>query len=235
MMPSLWMIFAALCVCVSAAQAEEIVFDTDQREINVASNFHGENLVVFGNRPGPGDLAVVVEGPHKEVVVRKKGRVMGAWLNKNSVTFKNIPVFYNYAATTNVMETYDPAVLSPSSSEKRSSKEYKDFYEALVRTREDHNLYSMAGQEVEVFEDGSLFRADFKIPSNVPVGDYTVSVYYHGEGGVLVEKHPLTIAQIGVNASILKFSQYNSFLYGLSCVSFAMFAGWFSDKIRRRR
>jgi hypothetical protein len=41
------------------------------------------------------------------------------------------------------------------------------------------------------------------------------------------------VAQVGGSARINQFAHGNSFVYGVMCVFLAVFAGWFSNRVRR--
>ena len=74
----------------------------------ITSDFTGADLTIFGAldnadplllRQGRYDVVVVLEGPARPVVVRKKTRVLGMWINTESETFVNVPVSYSVATT----------------------------------------------------------------------------------------------------------------------------------------
>src|SRR5262249_60299157 len=44
------------------------------------------------------DVAVIVMGPRQTVVTRRKGRIVGGWVNQQSRTFYNVPSFLGVLA-----------------------------------------------------------------------------------------------------------------------------------------
>ena len=74
----------------------------------ITSEFAGTNLTIFGAldnidtftaRQGRYDVVVVLEGPARPVVVRRKSRVFGVWINTRSETFVSVPASYSLATT----------------------------------------------------------------------------------------------------------------------------------------
>ena len=102
--------FAALGPRPAAAQAP-LVADISAREIAITTGFAGAELLLFGAFEGRGDVVVVVRGPRPPVVVRKKNRVFGIWLNTESRTFIGLPQYYRVAATRPLDQVAPRAVL----------------------------------------------------------------------------------------------------------------------------
>src|SRR5690606_2347544 len=100
----------ALCVGLSigakgAAAQSSLITDISSHLISVTSDFTGTELLLFGAieldseevGPGTGDVLVTVRGPERKVVVRRKERVAGIWINTESVEFLKVPSFYAIA------------------------------------------------------------------------------------------------------------------------------------------
>ena len=76
--------------------------------VSITAGFSGADLTIFGAledadpqiaRQGRYDVVVVLEGPARPVVVRRKDRVLGVWVNLESEQFENVPVSYSVAST----------------------------------------------------------------------------------------------------------------------------------------
>ena len=87
--------------------AERVVMAISSENVAINSNFSGTDITVFGSierdrasisRPGEYDVVVVFKGPPVDVVTRKKERIFGVWINRNSRTFLSVPSFYALAA-----------------------------------------------------------------------------------------------------------------------------------------
>src|SRR6476660_5082399 len=109
-----YFLFAALSLALGlAAAAEEqrpevVQSDISMREISVQSNFTGVEIVLFGSidfskPPSPDekpyDVIMVVRGPDRPLVVRRKERIAGLWMNGGSKTFTAVPGFYAVLAS----------------------------------------------------------------------------------------------------------------------------------------
>ena len=68
------------------AKARALVTDLSSKEIGITADFSGTELLLFGAVEGKGDIAVVVRGPKRREVVRRKGRVYV--INKTNPRFK---------------------------------------------------------------------------------------------------------------------------------------------------
>ena len=77
--------------------------------IAITTGFTGASVVLFGATDGPGDIAVAVRGPEREMTVRRKSRVAGIWVNTRELTFTNVPSFYAVAASRPIEDMVSPA------------------------------------------------------------------------------------------------------------------------------
>ena len=87
---------------------EAIQIGLSTNRVEITADFDGADLTIFGSvenldpqvtRQGRYDVVVVLEGPAREVVVRRKDRVLGMWINMQSETFVNVPMSYSVATT----------------------------------------------------------------------------------------------------------------------------------------
>jgi len=219
-----WIFVLLVMFVVFPVQAADVSMDVNKATVGISVGFNGEVLTVFGANPAGRQVAVVVEGPQRDVVVRKKSRVFGAWMNTGAVDFKEVPLFYDYALLEGAEDrfSYQPNVEIAA-----------DFRAAFLRNKQDLGHYMAGHKDVRTYPDTGLFRVDFALPSNVPVGEYVISLYEDDVVEPVVVKSVM-VSQAGGNAVIKVAAREYSFLYGAVCVLFAMFMGWFSNRVRRR-
>src|SRR5690606_31510200 len=80
--------------------AESLIATLSDGEVEITSNFTGEQIVVFGAVRGAQEgatdyeVAVVVQGPGQDVVVRRKEPFLGIWANRAAHEFKDVPSYY---------------------------------------------------------------------------------------------------------------------------------------------
>ena len=100
-MPNRWKCAGAvLCLCVLAvttpAHCEPLAVDLSHHRIAIHSSFTGAEVLLFGaiRGTGGGDIIVVLSGPNQPVVVRRKARTAGVWLNRSELVFETAPGYY---------------------------------------------------------------------------------------------------------------------------------------------
>ena len=82
-----------------AADNEPLVVDLLPKRVEVDSSFTGSTVILFGVKTQPGDIIVTLRGPEAPVLVRRKRRVAGIWVNRDSVAFRDVPQYYSMAAS----------------------------------------------------------------------------------------------------------------------------------------
>ena len=94
--------FTALILSVLPAAGERLVASLSNHRVMIASNFVGEELVLFGgieqdaaSRPRRAgyDIIVTVTGPRQSMVTFRKERVLGLWVNTDSRVLENVPAY----------------------------------------------------------------------------------------------------------------------------------------------
>lgn len=228
------------------ARTDTLVADLSEHLIAISTAFVGTTVVLFGATEPDADLAVTVIGPRQNQVVRRKGRVAGIWINRDQMTFANVPSFYAVASTRPMEQIARPDViaqlelsvdqlrLEPVDTAGREIGEILAFEDALIRNKQRHGLYTQAPGPVR-FLGPSLFRTNIAFPANVPPGLYQVQVYELREGQVTdAQRSTLVVSKVGFEADIYDFAQQRAPLYGLVAILVALTSGWLAGVIFRR-
>ena len=236
----------ALVFLIPSVRAEQRVLSVDLAEdhVDITTGFNGAVLSLFGVQDQDGDIAITIKGPRRPMIVRRKERVFGLWMNRKAVDFEDVPVYYDYAlskpeaeiASSDVLAEHKIGVetLRYDSDDVDGAQELKLFQDALIRNKQEKRLYPKIPQDI-TYIDNKFFRTSFYIPSNVPTGLYTIETYLIKEGNVeAMWVTELKVAQVGKSAAVYSFSHSWSFAYGILAVLFAVGAGWFSNSIRNR-
>jgi uncharacterized protein (TIGR02186 family) len=231
------------------APAETLVSTLSDDAVSITSNFTGERIVVFGAvRGGLEDdagyeVAVVVEGPAQDVIVRQKERLLGIWANRTSREFPAVPSYY----VMHLSENFGDAVTPEQLREFRLGLQSLSFVqeataettaerlaEALINLKEQQALYTERDADVH-FLAPNVFRTTFFLPSDIPTGDYRVSVYLFRDEALLAgQTQILSIAKGGFSQRIARAAIVYPLYYGLACVVLAIFTGWLAGLIFRR-
>jgi len=227
-----------------AGAAEPLVADLTSHLIGITTGFTGTNMVLFGATDGPGDIVVSVRGPERDLVVRRKSRVAGVWMNTSQATFPNTPSFYGLATSRPLEQIAPPSVralhqfgldnMRIGLKEKLPPEDAAEFRTALIRTQQREGLFTREAGKVNFLGD-RLFRTNIAFPSNVPTGTYLVEVYLLRDGNVVSgQTIPLDISQVGVGAEVYEFATQQALLYGIIAVVAAAMAGWLASLPFRR-
>lgn len=250
--PGSWRAAAALVLVLSAAvrevRAESLVSTLSDDSVEITSNFTGEQIVVFGAIRGTAEedaayqVAVVVQGPAQDVVVRRKERLLGVWANRTTRSFAQIPSFYVMHLSANFgapdaarLAEYRLGVRSlPFVQEAAAENTAHDFAAAVVDLKVARALYVERENEV-AFLAPNVFRTNFFLPSDIPTGEYNVRVYLFRDGAFLAgETQRLDIEKGGFSEQIARAANDQPLAYGLICVALAVFTGWFAGIIFKR-
>lgn len=218
------------------ASADYLVADLSKRRIDITLGFSGAEVLLFGATDGGGDVVVVVRGPKQPVVVRKKERVFGIWVNHDWMRFNDVPAYY-YVASSKPLETiasestlsrievgFDSIPLTPLDASPGADAE--SFRTALIRAKERQGLY-LTGPGQVTYIGGRLFRTTVSFPATVATGPYTVEVFLIRNGNIdSAQRWPLFITKVGLSAEVYDRAHKNSALYGLIAIAIALVAGW---------
>lgn len=237
---------AALLLPQSAALAakEEVVLGLSQDRVAITATFDGSEILVFGavkrETPIPVDdpleVVVTVSGPAPAVMVRRKEKKLGIWVNADSVLVDSAPAFYAVATSAPFNEVLtDTEDLRHRISIERAIRSVgaamhirgaQDFADAVVRIREKNGLYSLRENTVAVDEQ-TLFRTAIRMPANLTEGTYATRIFLT-RGGEVVSSYEtaIDVRKVGLEKFLYALSREQPFLYGLMSLAIAIAAGW---------
>ena len=233
---------------------ETIDIGVSTNEIAITSDFSGADLTVFGaldnidsflQAVGQYDLVVTLEGPKTDAILRKKERVAGIWINRQSMTFDSVPESYSLASTRVIDMITTPLQLGNVSigiSDIRlapnnyigSLNDLANFRDAFRRLKQANGLFQ-SNQGGVRFVSPTLFRATLRLPANVPNGVHIVHAYLFKSGQFVMEKKlPLRVTKTGFEQAITDAAHEQPFFYGVFSVILAVITGWGASLIFRR-
>ncbi|MGD0142453.1 MAG: TIGR02186 family protein [Rhizomicrobium sp.] len=241
-----------ICLAATAAGAEDLVSGLSQDQVEITSNYTGTDIVVFGaiesadNNASPTgrDVVVVVRGPNSGMIVRRKVRIAGIWINRDAMKFGGMPTYYFVSSTrplsaiapAQILQRYQIGLASiePQSMSTHVLAKAEPFRVAAIHERAVSGLYAET-TDVE-FLSYSLFRVRVPIPATVPRGEYTAEVYLFRDGNVVsAQSTPLYVEQSGFERRIYRFAHASPLIYGFGAVFMAMLFGWLSSLIVRQQ
>jgi uncharacterized protein (TIGR02186 family) len=223
----------------ATARAEEVVADLSSHIIAINSAFTGASVVLFGATDGPADVVAVVRGPERDMTIWRKGKVAGIWINRESVTFNNVPSFYAVASSRPLDTLLSPSAatlyrigtgnLKLNAGPTVAPDLAKRFGEALIGEQVRAGLYTAQPGKIS-FLGERLFRASLSFPANIPTGTYMVEIFLVRDRDVVSgQTTPLVVSKVGVDAAVSDFAVRQSAIYGAIAVLTAVVAGWLAS------
>jgi uncharacterized protein (TIGR02186 family) len=237
--PGRFFLWAIILSCIQPAHGEALVADLTSHLIAISTGFTGASVVLFGATDGPGDVAVVVRGPDRDVAVRRKSRIAGIWVNTQELSFSNVPSFYSVASSRPLNEIVSPATaafyrLGTSSLEMKAESRASpavvgEFRDAFLRLQQQARLFPTSIGKVN-FIGERLFRTTIEFPANVPTGTYFIEVLLVRDKDVVSgQTTPLVVSKVGIDADVFGFASRQPGLYGAIAVITAVVAGWLAN------
>lgn len=228
----------------AAAQDDALTIDLSEDLIGISTGFTGASVLLFGATEGEGGVIVLVRSPDSRVVVRRKSRVAGIWVNSDELTFDDAPGFYHAAASAPLEDLLPEDIRRENQIGVNnigfkphaflSADEERAFRTALIRNKQRSGLYSVQSGRV-TFQRSRLFRTRLELPANVPTGKYAVEVFLVNNGQIVGRStREFFIRKVGLEAKITEFAFEQAPLYGIIAVLIALIAGWFAGFVFRK-
>lgn len=240
-----------LTLSATAAAAEDLAAGISTDIIEISSNFAGTSIVIFGAisdddpfaSAAGRDVVVVVRAPDERVIVRRKERIAGAWINTQQVAFDDLPGYYFVASTRPLTEIASRQTmerfaigtfnLRGKPVDEIAAEEAQAFLSAAIRKRKDEGLYVETPTGID-FLSHALFRVRVPIPATVPPGQYKAEVYLFRDGNVVsAQSTPLYVDKTGLERRLYNLAYSMPFLYGISSVAIAFLLGWLASVLFR--
>lgn len=232
-----------------AATAEQVVLGLSQDEVAITATFDGDEILIFGaiqreapiNTDDPLEVVITVEGPSSPVLVRRKERRFGIWVNTDAVEVDLAPSFYAVTTTAPLDEVLTAtedlrhhisvgrAVLSRGAP--MNILDSQSFSDALIRIRQDENLYKLIEGGVDL-EEQTLFHTNVRLPANLTEGEYQSRIFLTRGGRVIdIYEAPIDVRRVGIGQWLYSLSREQAPLYGLLSIFIAIAAGWTASAV----
>ncbi|WMS40840.1 TIGR02186 family protein [Acuticoccus sp. MNP-M23] len=231
------------------ADAEQLVVSLSNDLVNISSEFQGANISLFGvierdattvSRAGGYEVLVVVNGPPHDVLVQKKARRFGIWINSDGATFKAIPSYYAMLTTAGteamVAEWIEalPRQEGVAVPARPVTGRSAVFYNAFTEKQAEQGLHLKRIGAVEKLTR-TFFHTNIPIPGVADNGDYQVAIYLLADGVPLdVAQTGFTLAKVGVEQRVFELSRQSPLVYGLAVVVLALVTGYVGGVVFRR-
>lgn len=231
--------------------SETVVAGLSHDAVGITASFDGSEILIYGAirremplPPGPPlQVIVTLEGPAQKLIVRRKERKLGVWVNTEQVPVGAAPSFY-VAATSGPLDS----ILHPDQDVQHrisvplvmrafsgpiAVADTIPFTEALIRLRENADIYRLDEGSV-VIQEQTLFRADVTLPANLVEGTYKARIFLLRNGRVIDEyRAPIEVEKVGLERWLYRLALDRPFLYGLLSLALAIGAGWAASEAFR--
>jgi uncharacterized protein (TIGR02186 family) len=230
---------------------EKVLAGLSQTQVSITTDFSGSEIFIYGAikrdapvpKTWPLDVIVAVTGPLEPVIVRKKERRFGVWVNDAGVKVDAAPSLYAVATTRPLREiisfTDDFRYKVGIENLVRfigetDDAEFKEGYpEALVRLRRAQGSYFERIGAVKVTEE-TLFETRIRLPSNLVEGDYKARIFLLRDKAVVdVFVSSIEVRKVGLERWIYTMAQEQSAIYGILSILVALTAGWLASTFFR--
>jgi uncharacterized protein (TIGR02186 family) len=245
-------LLVALALLAGPAPAQTIVSGISTDNIALTADFTGSEVLVFGairrDAPipvgaAPVDIVITLSGPPRTVVVRRKERRFGVWVNTEGVRVRQAPSYYAIATTRPLSEILteterlrwqiglDQAVRRVGGHP--TLTDTTDFTRAMVRLRLEDGLFLSLEGGVALAEE-TLFQTRFQLPTNLVEGAYAAEFFLVRESVVISNGETIiTVRKAGIERWLFNLSQDRPLAYGLLSLALALGAGWLAATVFR--
>ena len=238
----------ALMLMALPLRAETVVAGLSQNRVAITANFDGSEILVFGavsrDAPVPEgrlDVIVTIEGPAGPVIVRRKARRAGIWVNTDAVEIDTAPSFYAIATTGPLAEiltetenlrhriSIGQAVRTIGAS--GQAPDSPAFSEALIRLRRASGAYIVEDGGVTL-DRNTLIRADILLPANLTEGIFRARIFLLRDGAVVAqEETAIDVHKAGLERFLHRLALEQPLIYGILSLSLAILAGWMASAV----
>ena len=206
-------------------------FSLDKFDIEINSNFLGEEIVLFGQKDEGRDLIIIFEGTEKQGKLFTKNKRGLLWINEKQELDK-IPSFFGIFSTPKY--SLNEIFLIPSIT--KNHVLINDFTERLYKIRTALKIKGLYFEDELQSIEETLFIKKFKIPDNISAGDIKVSLYEIQNNEVIsFNQKKLNIQKKGLTSKFEIMLEEQSLLYTVILVVFSIVFSLLSNWLFRRR
>ena len=207
-------------------------FSLDKFNIEINSNFLGEEVVLFGQKDEGKDLIIIFEGTEKKGKLFKKSKKGLFWINDKKDLDK-IPSFFAIFSTPK--KSINEIFLIPSITRSHFLIQ-NSFSEKLYQIREALRVKGLYFEDELKSVEGSLFIKKFKIPDNISAGNIKVNLYEIKDNKVInFSQKKLNIQKKGITSKFETMLEEQSLVYAIILVIFSIVFSLISNWLFRRR
>lgn len=245
---------AAMLPALAPVRAETLIASLSSHQIQITSNYTGDQLTVFGlverdgrtaSRGDPYDLIVTVRGPRRMLLVREKERLGPIWINRTQRRFPDSPIFLSVSSNRPIADILSPETarrerIGLANADRPPQLSFDvdaplaRFRGGMIRMLEEKGLYAENERGV-TFLSGMLFSAPIEVPATAPTGPYEIEIVLYS-GGVPLARQSTSfeVVKTGIEQGLATGAYERPILYGLATGTLALLLGWLASVVFRR-
>ncbi len=214
--------------------------EVQPKTIRIGSFFSGGQVTVRGVVPSGDQVALRILGPRGHLVLMKKGRVGGLWMNVGQITFQDIPNVYllwtsgklSSLGTGACLQAWamDYSSLLAGALTQKNPKEEARLLRELVKLKEEDQLYHIHEDAVQLkpIERGAWDQVDavLNLPAKIAPGTYALEMIAFKDGaGRLIHSSTIEVKLAGFPALVSNLAARRGLWYGILAVIIATLSG----------
>jgi uncharacterized protein (TIGR02186 family) len=209
--------------------------EVQPQEVPIGLFYGGTTIQVTAELPAGLPCAVLLEGQHEELTLKRKGKVWGIlWMNVSEVEFAEVPAVYLLRASAPLdglasAEQLAAAGLGYAALAHRAGGSPADFQE-LVKMKEKEKFFSIDPSAITFapVEPASVrLSASLPLTARIPAGQYTITLFGFDGGRIQrLSEATVRLEQAGLARTLHSLAMEHGLLYGCTAVLIAMLAGF---------
>lgn len=218
----------------SIASSHPINADLAMRNIKITSDFNGVDMLIFGALDVSGNIAIIIHGPPRSIIINKKEKKWGLWINGKREKLDNAEQFYAISSTKELSKITHSKTLQSMKVSKLTFSHDTELNNAFIEKKIKEKLYVESTNNIELINE-KLFRSTIKFPNNIPPGRYIVEILLFYNNDLFgMQTIPLLVSKVGLESFIFDMHYLHPIIYALCTVISALFIGWISSILKRK-
>ncbi|MBL6785131.1 MAG: TIGR02186 family protein [Rickettsiales bacterium] len=231
-----------LFLLLKPASANQAIFTAlSENTIDIQASFQGKSILLFGAKDEAGDIFIVVRGPEKSFITRKKEKIFGFWVDRKYVEFNNLPNLYQIKSNhplesisnKNLLKNLEIGLdnLSYNYGGNASIDQTNTYREALMESQFKNALFDKNIGAIK-YLNNTFFKTEIFFPKTIQEGLYTIETYLIDQSKIkALQVHRVHARKVGFESYIHKTAHERPIIYGLISISLALIFGWIASHI----
>jgi Putative transmembrane protein (Alph_Pro_TM). len=210
------------------------------QKVSISTLYNGKTISVQADLPKGTEVALTCEGPENTLILMRKGKICGLWMNVEEIVFHKVPTLY-FLQTSKKIEKSNghdtmleiglgyESLCSRAQLEKKGEEEKANLFNQLVKLKESENLYSVSEGTIKIThaeDNNAQMTTTFHLPSKAQPGKYKINLFQlNNSEAILLNSQPVTVEKAGFTTYLSSLAINHGLLYGVIAVIIAIISG----------